>query len=1822
MSMLVLALPVLRAQHQLSDLGRPDVLWSEDVSKQLVARDYVSVHDGAVPQMAMPVIPDKTAYAFLLDNQDVPEHMGMVSFQLLKPDAYTMLSTDDWSSVVYAGIYIDDTYYAYIVRINLASGATFPERVASFNFETGEWRTVCELDAPGGTSISDFAYDHSTGKLYATQNSGMFQTTLYEFSLEDGSMTPVCVMNGTYMMAIACTYEGEMYGIGTGGGLYKIDTSTGGLTLVGNTGYMPWYVQSMEFDHTDNTLYWAGADAEHTFLATVDVTNAATVEIGVFEQGCNVTGLYVPFTRSLPGTPGEPLELVVMPGQKGELYADLQWTNPLADPFGDALSGTMGIKIYNAGEMVADITGKAPGEKCSYRHNGAKAGEQEYRIVMYNDKGTGEDKRTTVWIGEDYPGAPCDLSINAFNGTVQLSWDVPDVGVHGGWVNKAGLTSSVWRQQDNALVMDGETAYDYVDAELDRTGLWSYRIVVADQNGNEAEAVTDTIVAGPGLDLPLFEDFQGDDAMDLWTVHNANGDALVWEHTNFSYDYGARYLQYIRSYYDSADDYVIAPPVKLYAGRDYRVSFDAKIKSMHLMTTEKLRVFVSHSPTLGAEAETVGEFTLGDYDTAWGTREFVYSPAADGVYYIGIYLYSDADQSYVCLDNVRIEELFYYDLEVTALNGPHSALAGMNSTYEVTVHNKGSMPSQSFQVRLVDGEGTPLTESVDVDDPLQPDESATFQVVLNPDEVGDIQVYANIVYPVDGDQSNNTTAEAFVVSVLQPGDYSIKIGEAIDNVIFPFMQYNPNTVWTQSIYLASEINSSGGLISKMEWYGGGFAVYPASFPVKIYLANTDKTELASGTSVPTSEMTLVYEGVLTFADAQQTEMPVEFTTPFLYDGSNLAVHIERGGTGEEIVGWDGGFSVFYPQGDMNVTLTNDGFRQTPYKYKPVVTVFIDATGNSVGGRVTDTNGAALPGVDVTITENGLTTTTGDDGSYAFDLVNQGIYNIEYSLYGYEVQVREVEVSGEQDQPVTVDVELAKMETVDCTVAVNDGVNPVGNAQVRLEGYESRTATTGMDGNAVFEDLVCGEYSLSVEAVDYEPYASDITVSDGGQQSPSWSCELLPVAYMVDEFSCVEGDAPQLAWQQPVRVVERRYDDGVPTTRAGSTPDGGNADKAVFGIIEENPGTLKSVSWYLVETEGKTHRTVNLHVFKRKADGSPESAPDMTITGIESTVNGWYSYTLDEPYTADESFYVALSCSDDYLGLGVDGSYFNPTPEYPNREMLQYYSYDYTEQFYYAAIWYKGNFMIRLSMADQVPQTPASIALLEGYNVYRFLSADRGDTSLWTQLETGIGELSFVDDAFASLPQGYYQYAVTALWRGTGESEPAYSAVVAKDMATDVTIRFTTDVKAEDALDGTSLMLVATDGSDYEYAAQLSDGARQHTFTRVSKGTYRLTVVNPRFETLGTELQPDEEDAYAYDFKLDEKLTAPVNLTATEDEGENGLYHLQWNLTSNIFEDFESHEDFALNSAGDLGWTYLDNDDNQYSYGLSSNGEQVVYDNWGARAAYIIFNPTATEPRCDADGNINAYSGDKFLGSFSSSAGQNDDFIISPELFFDEDFAFSFYARSYTDSYGTDRMMAGYSLTDTEPESFIWLNDGGFTSVPAYMWSYYSYTVPAAAKYVAIRCVSNDSFLFMVDDISIGSGEAKPYGTYAESFEVYLDGAKVAETTDNAYALQVGDGQHVVGVKAIYETGESELAQVTVGGQSSISEAVAVAVTFHDKALWLDGVAATVAVYSADGVVVVNERQAEDVVDLSHLSPGVYVAVVVMDGERHIVKFII
>lgn len=1805
-------LPGVQAQYQPgTGLGLPDVLRSPEVIHRLRENNYVSDRKKA-PQRALPSIPDKTAYAFLLDNNEPIQHMGMIRFQIPKPDVYSILMDADMNYAVYTGVCVDDLYYAFIVKFS-AVGYPFPQELVTIDLETGERKHVCSLTHLDQLSFSDLTYDYSTGTVYGIANTeGMFKTALYSFSLEDGTATKISVMDGTYMLAIACSYDGKLYGLGTGGGLYQIEPLSGKITLIGNTGYMPWFIQSMEFDHTDDKLYWAGADVEHTFLAQIDLEDASTIEIGTFEPNSNVTGLYIPFTRVNKGAPNKVTNLQVIAGQKGELYADLKWINPQTDPFGNLLSGTMGIRVYRDTELIADLVNKQPGETCTFTDTEiVSKGNYTYRLVTYNTVGTGEDEKTEVWLGEDYPAAPEQIVLEASDGDVRISWKVPETGKNGGWVNHAKLNSTVYRVQDG-LEIGNTDGYTLSDSQLDKLGKWSYRVVVADQEGYSSESVSDSIVAGPALELPYAEDFQSDNSLEYWSILNLGSDTLVWKLANLYPNTSECFLEYQSGYYQAASDIAFAPPVHLLAGHDYKISFDMKIFCMALMTKEKLALLASKTPTVGYPTDTIATFTLNDYHTVWENRSFVFSPKNDGFYYLGLYLYSDANQNYVCMDNWKVEEFFYYDLEAVSVSGPLSALTDMRSDYQVTVRNKGSKDVTSFTMQLVDEVGNPLTDEVPVNETLVSGQLKTYSLSWIPKKVcADQKICLKVGMQTDGDKSNNISS-AFVVNVQSFGQYEVTMGQSIDQGRLPFLHDVEGEVRSQSIYQKAEINSTSGLIDRLVWYTRGIEVLPVQMDVKIYLQNTNQADLKAGW-MDVNNMTLVYDGSLSVANASQDTIVIDLDQMFLYTGSNLCVHVERARS--RYYGWRGGFDIYRVPDEQIVSRYNNGVYDSETDLKPVLTMRLNSSGNRLSGFVSDQNGRPLSGVEVSVPDCGMKYLTTDDGSYMFELVNQGRHEISFSKFGYYEQNDTVEISGSPDTPAEYNVRLSQMPVYDFTIDVrNAGGEPVSDATILLNGYESRTLFTDALGKVEVKDLISSTYQITVEASDYRGDNTSIELLSDS----SYSFVLNPLPYPVNYLS-VDPESYLISWQEPVRWLEKRFDDGVVSRGCGYSPDS-PIERSAFGIVIDEPGIVKNVSWYLVGSDGQRERKVNLYIFYMGDDGKPLKEPVFVKKDIlVSQLNDWFEYKLEEEFRAEKSYFVALSCTEEYLGLGVDTG--TGEGDYEWRPSKQFYTSDYQNDFLYSSFWYDGNFMIRVAMTDLNPEQPASAGLIENYQVYRFLEEQQSEPSSWTHIAS-VKETFFEDKEMPGKPQGYYRYAVTAFWEGVGESQAQISDLIIKDMLTEVTVKVSSNVGQAAALDGTEIRLDSEDGK-YSYQARLTDGMTDYTFHNVSKNVYRLTLVHPRFEPMVVKVQPNQENQYVFGpYELVENLKVPVNLQA-EQEDETCKFRISWNRTSSIFDDFEQHEDFVLNSAGPIGWTYLDNDDNESTYGLSADQQRVEYDNWGARTAYIIFNPSATNPRTDTSGALNSWSGDKFLGSFSSSFGPNDDFIISPELFFNDDFTFSFYAKAYTDIYGADRMMVGYSQTDIEPESFIWINEGAYQAVGGAFWQNYTYTIPASARYVAIRCVSDNAFLFMVDDIQIGDESYEAYRTYAISYEVYLDGVKIGETTEDNYTVEIDERMHTVGVKAVYSTGTSEMVTMKLNDASSIvSDSWKAEVYYADRGLWFEGTATQAVIYSTTGAAVAVFGKSEDHIDLSRLPSGMYMAVVTIDSRNQIVKFII
>ena len=252
--------------------------------------------------------------------------------------------------------------------------------------------------------------------------------------------------------------------------------------------------------------------------------------------------------------------------------------------------------------------------------------------------------------------------------------------------------------------------------------------------------------------------------------------------------------------------------------------------------------------------------------------------------------------------------------------------------------------------------------------------------------------------------------------------------------------------------------------------------------------------------------------------------------------------------------------------------------------------------------------------------------------------------------------------------------------------------------------------------------------------------------------------------------------------------------------------------------------------------------------------------------------------------------------------------------------------------------------------------------------------------------------------------------------------------------------------------------------------------------------------------------------------------------------------LRWNTpeaTNGYFEDFEGHADFVINSQGNIGWDYLDGD-NQDTYTWAATS----FPNQGQRMAFIVMNPSQTSPSVEDWPDYQPFSGKKMLVGFTVDGGNND-FIISPQLNFEEDFQISFRARSYTEQYGKERVRVGYSTTGKRPSDFTWVTAGEYEEVPA-AWTLYQYSIPKDAKYVTINCVSHEAFMLMIDDIYVGTNIVRPRSQSkmkVQGFNIYRDGIKINNTPwkEVTYTDNVPDyATYTYAVKAVYTDGhESE-----------------------------------------------------------------------------------
>ena len=237
-------------------------------------------------------------------------------------------------------------------------------------------------------------------------------------------------------------------------------------------------------------------------------------------------------------------------------------------------------------------------------------------------------------------------------------------------------------------------------------------------------------------------------------------------------------------------------------------------------------------------------------------------------------------------------------------------------------------------------------------------------------------------------------------------------------------------------------------------------------------------------------------------------------------------------------------------------------------------------------------------------------------------------------------------------------------------------------------------------------------------------------------------------------------------------------------------------------------------------------------------------------------------------------------------------------------------------------------------------------------------------------------------------------------------------------------------------------------------AAMTDGRTDDKQERVKPAATQPAKVNTQKSAYSRLNTDGAEDGIPYGLRLMDVNDREVTLSWLSPEKTDGYW-----------EDFETHNDFQINSPGSIGWQYIDGD-NATTY----TWQACTFPNQGQKMAFIVMNPSQTSPATDSNPNSKPYSGDKMLVDFCAIDAPNNDYIISPALDFGSDFKVSFRARSYSSAYALERIRVGYSTTAASPSSFKWVNDGDYIELPT-EWKLYEFDIPAEAKYVTINCVS-------------------------------------------------------------------------------------------------------------------------------------------------------
>lgn len=430
-----------------------------------------------------------------------------------------------------------------------------------------------------------------------------------------------------------------------------------------------------------------------------------------------------------------------------------------------------------------------------------------------------------------------------------------------------------------------------------------------------------------------------------------------------------------------------------------------------------------------------------------------------------------------------------------------------------------------------------------------------------------------------------------------------------------------------------------------------------------------------------------------------------------------------------------------------------------------VEVAINGDGN-IRGDVWDDSSRPVADVFVSLEGTEFGAYTDERGFFEIPNVPDGTYTINCEKLGYINVPQSVTVTALQDVNVELDVIKRKAFTIAGSVK-NEYGEPLADASVMLNGYTKYSTTTAADGTYSIANVYesTQPYTYEVAKDFYVPVVRDVEVADSNiDLDVTLNDSILPPAIATARYDAVNRKSA-IEWARPgIDESVAAYSGQVSYTFGASDGTFGT----LIGVVCHDPIILKSIDWFLLNSDS----TVNVVVLALDENGR--------LTGEELYVDGdaRNEYFNPSVYTFTHDVYAPYGC---FIGLSTDDGFLDivtavNTPDKPFVYNYNAYIEDYLVDPTFEYVETLGtDYCENFHLGYQGIVLATDAAPVVTYNVSRENSAMMSEVVC-----SATSKLSIYDDAWLTLPDGDYRYAVTTVYANTKESEPVYTNTLTLD----------------------------------------------------------------------------------------------------------------------------------------------------------------------------------------------------------------------------------------------------------------------------------------------------------------------------------------------------------------------------------------------------------------------------------------------------------